>query len=99
MIGELGDGVGILAIGDEDDPAAIDIDEQENLGMAKFRGGFVDADTMQAGKIKSRQRRFNGVSDGAPEPRVVLAAEAGDGGDRHVCDERHGECLKQQRAA
>ena len=37
------------------------------------------------------------VEDDTPEPRVVLAHEAGSGGDRHMRHQRHGERLEQQR--
>ena len=67
--------------------------------MATFCCGFIDADPTQAGKIETRQRSLDVVNDDAPEPRVVLADEAGDGSDRHVCDERHGERFEQQREA
>ena len=43
VVGELGNGVGILAIGDEEDTAAIDIDEERDVVVPAPCGSFVDA--------------------------------------------------------
>ena len=75
--------------------------------MATFCSCFVvlktrlrhDANAAQICEIETRQRSLDVVDDDAPKPCVVFADEAGDGSDRHVRDERHGQRLEQQREA
>ena len=100
VIGELTNRIGVAAIGDEDDAAPIDVDEDGDVVVAAFCGGLVDARRgADAGEIHARDGRADVVEDDAPQSRVVLADETGRGGDRHVRDERHGERLEQQREA
>jgi isoaspartyl peptidase/L-asparaginase-like protein (Ntn-hydrolase superfamily) len=42
IVGECRDGVGVLALGGEDDAGLVDIDEQGGVVVATSGGGFVD---------------------------------------------------------
>ena len=99
VVDEGGDGVGVLAVGDVDDAALIDVDEQGDVVVAAAGGGLVDRHAAQLGKVHAGDGGIDVVVDDAPQAGVVLAEEAGDGGDRHVGDERHGERLEQQGEA
>ncbi len=44
IIGEVGDRVGVAAVGDEQHAAAIDVDEQRDVVVAALGGGLVDGD-------------------------------------------------------
>ena len=67
--------------------------------MATFCSGFVDANATEVREVHAFHRSLDVVLHDPPEPRVVLADEAGNGCDRHVRDERHGKRLEQQREA
>jgi hypothetical protein len=99
VVGELGNGVGILAIGDEEDTASIDIDEERDVVVPTPRGSFVDGDAADVAVVGPLARLLHPVMQDAPELGVVLLDEAGSGSDGHGRHQRHGKRLEQQREA
>ena len=49
------------AVGDEDDAALVDVDEQRDVVVAALGGGLVDATRLHVGEIEPRQRGFDVV--------------------------------------
>ena len=96
MICKLSNRVGAAPVGDVDDLACIDVDEQRNVVVAAFRRRFVDCRAPERGEIHPSQCRLDVVLDDAPQARVVLADQPRGGGHRHVRDQRHGERFEQQ---
>ena len=93
------DGVGAAALGDEQHAALVDVDEQRDVVVAALGGGLVDGDALHVGVVGTLAGLLDPVVQDAPHPGVVLAHEAGCGGDRHRRHQRHGERLEQQREA
>jgi hypothetical protein len=88
-----------LPSADVDDLSGVDVDEPRNVVLAALGRGLVDGDAPQVGEVHARHGRLDIVLDDTPQSRVVLADEAGCSSDRHGLDERHDECLKQEREA
>src|SRR5271165_5633946 len=99
VIGEGGDGGGVLAFGGEQHPGLVDIDEQREVVVAAPGGGLVDGDPGHAGGIDPRPRLLDIVVNHAPQPRVVLAHNPRHCLDRHGRDHGHHQRLEQQSEA
>jgi hypothetical protein len=99
VIGKSSDGVCILALCGEQHAGLVDIDKQRDVVVAAPRGGLVDGDVGHVCGVHARPRLIDvGVND-APQPGVVLADDAGHGGNRHGRNHGHEQRLEQQGEA
>ena len=99
VIGEGGDGAGILALGGEQHAGLVDIDEQRDVVVAAPGGGLIDGDPGHRRGVGPRPRLVHIVMQHAPQPCVVLAHHPRHGPDRHGGDHGHQQCLEQQGEA
>jgi hypothetical protein len=83
ILGERGDGFGGAALGGEQHPCLVDIDEQRDVVVAAPRGGLIDGDVGHLRGVHARPSLIDVVVNDAPQPGVVLADDAGHGGNRH----------------
>ena len=99
IFGEGRHGLGVLALGGEQHPGLVDVDEQRDVVVAAPRGGLVDGDLGDARGVGPRPRLVHIVVQHAPQPGVMLADHLGHGLDRHGGDHGHEQCLEQQGEA
>ena len=73
IVGELGDGVGTLAVGNEQHTALIDVDKERDVVMATLCSGFIDGDAYHLRIVGMRPRLLDPVVQHTPHLRIVLA--------------------------
>jgi hypothetical protein len=95
IIGERGDGVGVPALGGEQHPRPVDIDEQRDVVVA----ALVDGDPDDVRGVDPRSPLRDIVIDHPPQSGVMLAHHSGHGPDRHGGDHAHEQRLEQQGEA
>ena len=89
IVGEGGNGFGGTALGGEQHPGLVDIDEQRDVVVAAPSGGLVDRDPGDAGGIRPRPALLDVMVDHAPQPGVMLADDPRRGGNRHGRNHGH----------
>jgi len=99
VLGKVGDGGGILAGGDEQDLALLEIDEQGNVVLAAAGSGLIDADLRDGGMVGLAAGRIHVMVEDAPNQGVVFTDQARGSQDRHGLDESEDEGFKQQGEA
>ena len=67
VIGELANRICLAAVGDVDDLAPVDVDEQRDVVVPAFGGCLIDADAPQVREIEASQSCFDVVNYDAPE--------------------------------
>jgi hypothetical protein len=97
--GEGIDRAGMLALGDEQNAAANQIDEQAHIVVATPRGRLINGDAGDLGMIDAVARRLDVVVDDPPQSGVPLVDHARDNGHRHRLHHGHDQGLEQQRKA
>jgi len=99
VLGEGIDRAGILALGDEQNAAADEIDEQADIVVATPRSRLVERQTGDVGMIGAVASRLDVVVDDPPQPGVPLVDHPRDNGHRHRLHHGHDKRLEQQRKA
>ena len=97
VVGEGIDRAGILALGDEQNAAADEIDEQAHIVVATPQGRLVKGDAGDLGMIGAGPSRRDVVVDDPPQPGVPLVDHPRDNGHRHRLHHGHDQRLEQQR--
>src|SRR5580700_9994324 len=99
VLGEGGDGGGILAGSDEENFALWEIDEEGNVVLAAAGSSFIDADLSDGGMVGLAARRIHILMEDAPNQGVVFTHQARGSQDGHNLDELEEEGFKQQGEA
>ena len=76
IVGEGCNGICITAVGNEQDAALVDIDEQRDVVVTALGGGLVDGDALDVGVVGSLAGLLDPVVDDTPQPGVVLLHKA-----------------------
>ena len=97
VLGEGIDRAGILALGDEQDAATNEIDEQAHKVVATPGCRLIEGDAGDVGVIGALASRRDVVVDDPPQPGVPLVDHPRDNGHRHRLHHGHDQRLEQQR--
>jgi hypothetical protein len=89
----------VATLGREQDPGlgGVQVDEQAHVVLAAAGRGLIDPDPGDLGHRHFGPGLLDMVVQQAPQLGVVLADQLGDGLDRHLGQQCHEQCLKQQR--
>jgi hypothetical protein len=90
---------GVLAIGDEQNAAAKEIDKQADIVVATPRRRLIEGHAADLGVIGAIASRLDVVVDDPPQPGVPLIDHPCDNGHRHRLHHGHHQRLEQQREA
>ncbi len=99
ILGEVGNGAGILAGSDEKNFALLEIDEEGNVVVAAAGRGFVDADLSDGGMVGLGAGGIHVMVEDAPNQGVVFADQTGGRQDGHGLNKLNDEGFKQQGEA
>jgi hypothetical protein len=96
IFGKGSDGGGILAFGEEHDPAGVRIDGQGRIVVAAFLGGLVERHRVELGQVSALGCQLDIAGANGMHPMPGFAHSARDRRKRHLLGEHQHQRLEQQ---